>query len=824
MTLRVPLSDGWSLHLDADPHGVVPAAVREALPIPATVPGTVHTDLLAAGLIPDPYLDRNELDLAWIGLAAWRYECSFDTAAEPGTETDLAFDGLDTIATVELNGIELARTRNMHRRYRIRATEAVQTGSNWIVVRFASAVDEGEAERARIGEMPSQYPGPFNYLRKMACNFGWDWGPVLVTAGIWRPVAVESWRVARLADVRPAVTVEGTTGVARIAVALAAPAPHPLVVRATVGDAEGRTAVPAGATDAVVRVEVPGVALWSPRGFGAPTLYDLAVTVSDDAGEHDGWATRIGFRTVELDTSPDDDGSRFELRVNGVLLPVRGANWIPDDCFPSRVTEERLRTRIGQAIDAGINLLRVWGGGTYESEDFYRICDELGVAVWQDFLFACATYPEVEPIAGEVAAEARDNVARLMPHASLLLWNGNNENIWGYQDWGWQAGLEGRAWGLGYYLDVLPGIVAEVDPTRPYWPGSPYSGSPELHPNLPGHGTVHLWTVWNETDYVHYRDVRPRFVAEFGWQAPATWATIRRSVSDEPLAPDSPAMLHHQKASDGQGKLTRGLAHHLSEPASFDDWLLATQVVQARAFATGIASFRSQRPRCTGSILWQLNDCWPVTSWALVDGDGRRKPAWYAVREVNSENLLTIQPGDDGLEIVAVTDAPRSWAPDVRVRRISFDGAVLAESRLTLRADAVGAARAVIDSAVTAAGDPARELIVAEAPGSRALWFFAEDRDLGFADGLEAVARRVSDGSVELLVRAGSLVKDLCIAPDRIDPAAQTDEGLLTLLPGEERTVRVTGIPAGREDELTHAPVLRSIGDVVRAAAAAEAR
>ena len=240
---------------------------------------------------------------------------------------------------------------------------------------------------------------------------------------------------------------------------------------------------------------------------------------SDLGATLDTWQRRVGFRSVRLDTAPDEHGTAFTLVVNDVPVFVRGVNWIPDDAFVTRVTRDRLATRLDQACAANVNLLRVWGGGRYESEDFYDLADERGLLVQQDFLFACAAYPEEEPIASEVAAEAAEQVTRLASHPSLVLWTGNNENIWGFHDWGWQEKLAGRTWGAGYYFEVLPKIVARLDPTRPYWPGSPWSPG-ERHPNDPAHGSTHIWDVWNTEDYLRYREYTPRFVAEFGYQGP----------------------------------------------------------------------------------------------------------------------------------------------------------------------------------------------------------------------------------------------------------------------------------------------------------------
>jgi beta-mannosidase len=799
-TIRTDLCGGWTLRA-ADP-AAVPAGVRAALPIPATVPGTVHTDLLAAGLIPDPYLDDNELALDWIGRVPWVYERELElNAGEPAV---LAFDGLDTIATVALNGTVLARTENMHRRYEV-PVDPMTNGPSLLSVRFDPAWAFAAAQQERLGRLPNQYPAPFNFLRKMACNFGWDWGPVLVTAGIWRPVTLLRESGPRLREVRPNVTVEGRRGTATFDVFLDGPTDTTVTVTASVGTVVATRRIPAGADRCSVTVHVDEPALWWPAGLGEPALYAAAVLVGGDE-----WRERIGFRSVRLDTEPDADGTPFVIVVNDVPVPVRGANWIPDDCFPSRVTPERLHERIGQAVEAHVNLLRVWGGGCYESRDFYRTCDERGVLVWQDFLFACAAYPEDERLAREVEAEARDNVARLMPHPSLVLWNGNNENIWGYVDWGWQALIDDRPWGLDYYLDLLPRVVRETDPTRPYWPGSPYSGSMDLHPNDDDHGTKHIWDVWNEADYSVYREHRPRFAAEFGWQGPPTWSTLSAAVHDDPLTPDSPGMTRHQKAVDGNGKLARGLAPHFAVPATMADWHWAMQLNQARAVRLGVEHFRALRPRCTGTIVWQLNDCWPVTSWAAIDGHGRKKPLWYALRAAYAPRLLTFQPRGDGLALIALNDSISPWESRFTVRRLSFDGKVLAELDARLVVEAFGVAAIELPSSLVTPGSATSEFLVAE----DAFWFFVEDRELGY-DAPELDVRAERDGAdVVLTVRADTLVRDLSVFPDRIEPGAEADDCLVTVLPGEPRALRVRGIPPGREGELLAPPVLRTANEL----------
>ncbi|MGY0003630.1 glycoside hydrolase family 2 protein [Micromonospora sp. I033] len=813
---RQTLHEGWTLR--AVPGPQVPPEVAGAA-VPATVPGCVHTDLLAAGLIPDPYLDDNEYRLGWIGRTDWVYETTFDW--RPGAEerVDLVCAGLDTVATVTLNGTEVGRTENQHRGYRFAAGPLLRPGANTLTVRFDSPYRYAEAHRDRLVDRPNAYPEPFHFIRKTACNFGWDWGPTVVTAGIWQEIGLHAWSTARLATVRPLVTVEGDTGRVELHVEVERAADDPLTVRATVAGAAVEVTIPAGERRAVATLTVRDPALWWPVGYGDQPLHDLDVTLrAADGRPLDGWSRRIGFRSVHLDTAPDAHGSAFTLHVNGVPVFVKGVNWIPDDAFPNRVTRARLAERFAQAVGANVNLLRVWGGGRYESADFYELADELGLLVQQDFLFACAAYPEEEPFRTEVEAEAREQVTRLAGHPSLVLWTGNNENIWGWHDWDWQDALAGRTWGRGYYLDLLPAIVAELDPTRPYWPGSPWSGSEDVHPNDPAHGTTHIWDVWNTDDYTKYREYVPRFVAEFGYQAPPAYATLRRALSDAPLAHDSPGMAHHQKAIDGDLKLQRGLDAHLPAPADFDDWHYLTQLNQARAIQLGVEHFRSHRPVCMGTIVWQLNDCWPVTSWSAVDGDGRRKPLWYALRRAYADRLLTVQPRDGGLALVAVNETGEAWHAAATVTRLTLTGEPRAKTSVDLDVPAYSSVVLALPAELARPDEVRRELLVAEAgeTAERALWFFATDREVEWpAAELDATVEPAGDAQ-RVRVTARTVLRDLTLFPDRLHPSAEVDQALVTLLPGESATFTVHADAALDPAALTRRPVLRCVNDLTR--------
>lgn len=814
----------WQLR----PTTALPAGVTlDAETIDAVVPGEVHTDLLRAGLIPDPFDGNNEQKLAWIGLTDWQYRSVFTFANGQHARHDLLADGLDTAATIRLNGQVVASTANQHRSYRFDVREFLVQGENELVIDFRAPVTFAREQSELIGPRPQVNHHPYNAVRKMACNFGWDWGIDIAGAGIWKGIRIESWSGVRIASVRPLATLDSDgTGVLETHVELEWDGGTAAVGTAelSVSVAGQRSVVSVGSADGVATsvLRVPDVAPWWPRGHGEQALHEVHVELSD-AGTGS-WASRVGFRTIEVRTDPDAVGTSFKFRVNGADVYIRGSNWIPDDALVTRITRESLEASIRDAAESGMNLLRVWGGGMYESEDFYDVCDELGILVWQDFLFACAAYSEEEPLRSEVIAEAREAVTRLSAHASLALWNGCNENIWGWVEWNWQVPLAGRTWGEGYYREILPEIVGELDPRTRYSAGSPFSYGDHMHPNDPRHGTTHIWDVWNEKDYSHYASYKPRFASEFGFQGPPAWSTLTSVVHDEPLAPYGEQMLVHQKAHQGNLKLERGLGEHLPQQDSIEDWHWATQLNQARAVAFGIEHFRSLFPLNQGTVTWQLNDSWPVVSWAAVDSHGIRKPLWHALKHVYAQRLATIQPREDGLSVVLHNDMDEPLTAELALQRLAtgVGGAVLAEELLSVCVPARDAVTYVLPAQITQPGDATAEFIHVRAINAGlglapAFGYFAEDTALALADPAAALSAsaQLVEGGVAVTVRAHALVKDIALFPDRLDAAARVDTSLITLVAGGEHTFQVTGEKLDPE-ALCSAAVLRCANDLVQ--------
>lgn len=820
MRTTTTLHDGWTVTATA---GDGPA---ERLPpkMQATVPGCVHTDLLEAGQIADPYLDRNEHEQDWIHRAGWRYEQELElSAVEADERLTLVFEGLDTVAAVSFADVELGRSENMHREYRYDVSPLAGTAGT-LQVEFSPALILAQAREAELGARPHAYPHPYNMVRKMACSFGWDWGPDLQSAGIWRPVHLDRWRVARLATVRPMATLrEDGTGVVTVHVEVeraptSADVPLVVEVRLETGQQQ-RVELASGETKAALEFDVPSAPAWWPRGHGVQPLVGLEIRLARaeaDGDALDALSHRIGFRRVEALADEDEHGTSFVLRINGRPIEVKGANWIPDEHLVTRMNRERYEQRIRQATEANLNLLRVWGGGIYESRDFYELCDAYGILVWQDFMLACAAYPEEEPLRTELVAEARENVSRLAPHPSLVVWSGGNENLWSRVDY-WDHKLQGATWGEWYYYSAFPQVVAELAPHVAYIEGSPHSPGAALdaiHPNHPDHGTMHIWDVWNAVDYTGYLNYIPRLCAEFGFQGPAAWSTLLEAVpGDQAPSPTSPGLLNHQKADAGQDKLVRGYDGHFPEPEGLADWHWTTQLNQARAVAFGIRHFRSYWPRSSGSIVWQLNDCWPAISWAAIDHEARLKPLWYAMRDAYAPRLLTIQPRDGGCAAVAINDTDAPWSGTLELWREAFDGAEQWHSTHTLEVPPRSGRTVLLPAEATAPRKPAHEVLVATLDGTRAFHFFAEDRELQYhPEPVEAVWEPDGGGG-RVVVTARSLARDVFVLADRLAPDAVAAQGLLTLRVGESVVIDIRSAAAITAESLVGS--VRSANDLI---------
>ncbi len=632
---------------------------------PARVPGCAHTDLMRAGVIPSPDAEGGEAAQEFVGTTAWSWSRTVEVPDEmrEHQHIDLVFDCIDTVATVTVDGRVAIEADNAFHPWRVELADAPQTVD--LRVTCAAPVTEVRRLEALLGTRPVNGDWtPYPFMRKAACNFGWDWGPRVPTSGLPGPVRLHAWTGARIDTVRPLVLAcdahEATVEV-RIACVHDGDATR-YSVRVALESPDGRRweeeSTLARDGTASVRLAVPSPMRWWPRGAGVPHLHSLSVELESQSATLERRSMRIGLRSVSLDTSPDADGTAFAVRVNGERVWCAGANWIPEGLFRTATDPADVRERILQACDAHFNMLRVWGGGGYESDSFYEACDELGIMVWQDFAFACATYPEDAPFPQRVEREARWQVSRLSRHASVVLWCGGNEDILAWWSWGFRERLaHGQSWGRLYWLELLPRICAELDPTRPYWPESPWSGSLELHPNDRGRGDCHIWDADAKVELI--RQVPPRFASEFGHQSPPALRSVaealasrdadthERALAALPAADGIARLAPRQRAWGGDdAQYAPFLSERFVAPADFMEWVVQAQLVQARAMRAAYTWFRAHAPRCMGALCWQMNDAWTGHSWSLVDVAGRPKPAWHAVRDACAPRMLALHERD----------------------------------------------------------------------------------------------------------------------------------------------------------------------------------
>lgn len=622
--------------------------------LPAQVPGGVHTDLLAAGRIPDPFVADYERRVQWVAESDWIYRRTFIPDAELLSEERvfLVCDGLDTLAEVTLNGQSLGATDNMFRQYCWEVKPLLRQGENELVILFRSPVQyisARQAERPLRGVSQAIPGGP--YLRKAPCQFGWDWGPKLPPLGVWKDIRLEGHSIARLKEVHlrqrheeGQVTIE-----ARIPIERWREAPVTAELRVTGPDGEllEQTSEAPEVSEVSMQVPIVHPQLWWPNGYGDQPLYRVEILLLTEDGICDQRTYQMGLRTIELRREEDGWGKSFTFVVNGVPIFAKGANWIPADSFPTRISDEKLEHLIRSAAQANMNMLRVWGGGFYEEERFYDLCDRYGILVWQDFTFSCSTYPlHEEAFLKNVRAEVMENICRLRHRASLALWCGNNEMEWGWVEWGWDepgaADLK-EAYDR-FFHHILPQICATEDPDRPYWPSSPSSNTPFVDPNSVWAGDTHNWEVWHgNRPFQAYREHNSRFVSEFGFQSLPALETIRTYAEESEWNMTSYIMEHHQRSEGGNGKIITYMADHFRLPKDFESLVYLAQLLQAEAVRTGVEYWRRNR-RCTsGTLYWQLNDCWPVASWSSLDYFGRWKALHYAARRFYAPVLLSAE-------------------------------------------------------------------------------------------------------------------------------------------------------------------------------------
>lgn len=676
---------------------------------PATVPGVVHTDLMNAGLLDDPFFGLNERKAQWVDKEDWEYKTIFtipDSVREK-KRIEIVFDGLDTYADVYLNDSLIIKADNMFRQWRREVHSFLRKDSNELRICFHSPL---KIDIPKFDLLPyqlecandqSENGGVFDkkvsvFARKAGYHYGWDWGPRLVTSGIWRPVYIEAWNEARIDDVfyrQKKVTLNEAILEVEMTVEASEPCQADLVVLA---DDVQRIAFSAnlskGSNILKKELRIKNPELWWTSGLGKPHLSRFETRLITKRKLQDSKSDRIGLRSVEVVRQKDNEGTSFYFKLNGVPVFMKGANYIPQDNFLPRVTAEQYEKTIQDAVDANMNMLRVWGGGIYENDIFYDLCDEKGILVWQDFMFACSLYPAEEALLDNIREEAVYNVKRLRNHPSVAIWCGNNENHYAWHNWGWKK--QYAKLGNGYadsifkqfynqYFVVLPEVVSQYAPETFYWPSSPYGGNIDKA-SLGDSGDAHYWGVWHAMDSIgSYNRVRARFFSEYGFQAFPEMESVKM------YAPDSSdwnifseVMMAHQRGGDkANARIKNYLLDEYREPKDFESFLHMGLILQGDAIKTAIEAHRRDMPYCMGTLFWQHNDCWPVASWSSRDYYGRWKAQHYFARKAFSEILVSPVAEDDKLEVFVVSDRLKRELFMLDVHIIDLSGNIIFSTR-----------------------------------------------------------------------------------------------------------------------------------------------
>ncbi len=674
---------------------------------PATVPGVVHTDLLQNKIIEDPFFRLNERGLQWIDKEDWVYETCFTLAADMMRKEnmELVFEGLDTYADVYLNDECILKADNMFRRWSIPVRQYIREEDNILKVYFHSPV---KIDVPKWDALPYQYPasndqsengGLFNkkisiFARKAGYHYGWDWGPRLVTSGIWRPVYIRAWSDLRINDV---FIEQKEVGAGRAVIAghveLDADKDMDGVLVTITDEATGRVLgerqadLKRGTNRVTVDFVLHKPKLWWSNGLGEPFLYRFRTDIIAGGDLLDSKTERVGIRSLKVVHQPDKDGHTFYIELNGRPVFAKGANYIPSDNFLPRVTPENYKRTILDAAGVNMNMLRVWGGGIYENDVFYDLCDEYGIMIWQDFMFACSMYPAEGALLDNIHQEAVDNVKRLRNHACIALWCGNNECQDAWLGWGWKREIErqnkeyaDKIWAQyrQQYHVTLPGVVREYAPGTFYWPSSPFAFEGEMSGTTDG--DRHYWSVWHgKAPISDYDSEKSRFFSEYGFQSFPEFESVKRYA---PYPEDwdirSEVMMSHQRGGDhANGLIETYLLNEYKKPRDFRAFLYMNHVLQGDAIKTAIESHRRQMPYNMGTLFWQHNDCWPVASWASRGYYGRWKAQHYYTRKVYDDILISPVVEGDDLKVYAVSDRLENTSGRLQLQVCQFDGTVV---------------------------------------------------------------------------------------------------------------------------------------------------
>ncbi|MDN4619705.1 glycoside hydrolase family 2 TIM barrel-domain containing protein [Paenibacillus sp. PsM32] len=829
-------------------------AVDESEWLPATVPGTVHTDLLDNGKISNPFYGTNEKDVQWIDKKDWEYITTIDVEAPVlnHSHIELVFAGLDTYADVYVNEQHVLSADNMFRTWRADVKPYVKLGANDIRIHFRSPIMEdlpklkalgyglpASNDQSEVGELGDQRVSIF--ARKAPYHYGWDWGPRFVTSGIWREAELVAWSDVRIENVyirQNQVHVESADLTAVVQIYSEQERQVNLRVYAD-GQNWEQTVTLAEGTDAVqIPLLLDNPKLWWSRGLGDAHLYTFTVEVLEQNQTLAVKSERTGIRSIRLVTEPHPDypGTSFYFELNGVPVFAKGANHIPNDSFSPRVTLERYRHEIVTAIESNMNMLRVWGGGIYENDEFYDLCDEYGILVWQDFMFACSMYPGDEEFLDSVQAEAEDNIRRLRNHPSIVLWCGNNEidSAWSQYvedgGWGWKKdyNTEQRAqiWAdyESLFHELLPEVVRVEHPGISYWPSSPIvavTNNEKQHTHgITDSGDIHYWGVWHNSEpFERYNTYIGRFMSEYGFQSFPEYKSVRTYAEESDLELESEVMLRHQKNGAGNRLIKEYMDKYLPAPKDFPSFLYMSQVLQAEAMKTAIEAHRRRKPYCMGTLYWQMNDCWPVASWSSMDYYGRWKAVQYYAKRSFEDILLSVDNSVSGtvnIHLVSDLIAPKSLT--VRVKVLGIDGTLYKEMPQSLTLAGGEAIQLLSLTTEQLLGDvnPAEAILVAELEHENQLLhteiaYFVSATELPLQQPNIQIAETEVDGVI-----AYELTTDVLARQVWLNTASEGifSDNFFDLIPGVTKTIQFKQLQT--LEDVHHANEMQSESNIVQ--------
>ena len=796
----------------------------------ATVPGVIHTDLMANEIIEDPFFRLNERGVQWVDKEDWIYQTEFTANKDILSKEciELVFEGLDTYADVYLNDEQtpILKADNMFRRWRVDVKQSLKEGKNLLKVYFHSPVKIDMPKWEAM--LPAQYPcqndqsengGLLNrkisvYARKAGYHYGWDWGPRLVTCGIWRPVYLEAWNNIRIEDIyynQKSVTEKRADVDVELEVSATAASKAKVRVLDEETDkvlATINAELNAGKNSVAIPFSINKPQLWWSRGLGEAHRYSFRTEVVVDGKVIDSSSHKIGLRSVRLVREDDAEGRSFYFELNGKPVFAKGANYIPCDNFLPRVTTEIYERTVLDAVNANMNTLRVWGGGIYENEIFYELCDRYGIMVWQDFMFACALYPAEGALLENIRQEAIDNVKRLRNHPSIIVWCGNNEcnmNLRSakkkYEKLGTPEIFERM---FHQYSDVyyvaLPEVVAKYDPMRDYHPCSPFSGKgiPTKESADPSKGDTHYWGVWHSKKPIDtYNTKRSRFFSEYGFQSFPEFESIKKYAPQErDWAVESEVMMSHQRGGSKANGLIRTYLENEYWPAKdFQSFVYINHVLQGDAIKTAMEAHRRDKPYCWGTIFWQHNDCWPVASWSSRDYYGRWKAQHYFTKYAYDDMLVSAFNRDGQLKVYVVSDRLTAEKGELEVAIMDFKGNVVNKFSKSIKI-APNSSTVVVDvaTAKALAGAKAGDVVIASrlTVGDRTYTnnnFFVKQNELNYPAANITSKVVAADGGVEVTLSSDSFARAAFMSIEGVDNFFA--DNYFDLLPGQSRTVHV---------------------------------